>query len=488
MPGDGQIPAKAVQDMIRTAVELRDNPNVLADVEKAANSCVKWARVLESLFEPDTLNPLFARSGPYREKVQMEIFNKIEQDLRDGKAIFAHVWLPGGGDHAFTIVGDGDKARVLHAWQDQHDIRAERSKPIKEMVSLLSELEAHDDISNDVSEILGISQRLKGSDQRDNDNDNDIKISPTKKRIIFKMITSAVLKTTLNKWNGRLRTFSQELSDWQGRAPIRARHAAGFGAALGFVLGAGGALISKADFTEVIEEGLKTGLGFGVGEGVATMVGKAVTPGITRAGVSVVRANAAAGIAMFAVFTLWDVGKWAMHEITTVQLRKKFAEGAAGAAGGIAGGIAFGALGGVALGPVGAIAGGILGGFIGGLGGAFAGAAIDTAIWDKNEDLVMDSYEFFGWHDVRRGQRPPKSAEEITAAYTRMLNKKPSPQKLEDKEWAEHCSKILLVLLQAMYPEINTLLRISEFLRNNSSKAVSIIGSTMYSSTSVSID
>ena len=268
----------------------------------------------------------------------------------------------------------------------------------------------------------------------------------------------------------------------EAHAAIRVRYAAGFGAAFGFVLGAGGALISHADFEEVLEEGFKTGLGVSVGEGVGAVVAKSVTtPTIAKAGMSIVRANAAAGAAMFGVFALWDIAKWGRHDITAVQLRKNIAKGAAGATGGIAGGIALGA----ALGPGGAIVGGIIGGIAGGFGGAAAGKAIDKAIWDEGEDSVMNSYEFFGWHDVKRGQRPLKSAKAITAAYTRMLDKKPS-KKLKDKDWATYCTANLMVLLRAMYPELKTILKISEYLRNNSSKAVSIIGSTMYSSTLVS--
>ena len=109
---------------------------------------------------------------------------------------------------------------------------------------------------------------------------------------------------------------------------------------------------------------------------------------------------------MFGVFALWDVAKWAKHDITAVELRQNIAEGAAGAAGGIAGGIALGAAGGVVLGPVGAFFGGVIGGIAGGFGGAAAGKAIDKAIWDEGEDSVMNSYEFFGWHDVDRGSRP----------------------------------------------------------------------------------
>lgn len=40
-------------------------------------------------------------------------------------------------------------------------------------------------------------------------------------------------------------------------------------------------------------------------------------------------------------------------------------------------------------------------------------------IWDEGEDSVMNSYEFFGWHNVKRGTRPIKSATEIKEAYVK---------------------------------------------------------------------
>ena len=114
--------------------------------------------------------------------------------------------------------------------------------------------------------------------------------------------------------------------------------AVGFAAALGFVLGAGIAIYNKADWEEVVEEGIKSGLAVGIGEGAGIAVGG-----------SVIRSNAAAGAVMFGIMAIWDVAEWANNDITGVQLRKKLAQGAAGTVGGVAGGIAAGAAGGAML-------------------------------------------------------------------------------------------------------------------------------------------
>ena len=72
-------------------------------------------------------------------------------------------------------------------------------------------------------------------------------------------------------------------------------------------------------------------------------VGYKLVPTFARLGVSVFRANAIAGVAMFGAFEAWDITAWATNNITAVELRKRMALKAARAAGGIAGGIAGGA-------------------------------------------------------------------------------------------------------------------------------------------------
>ena len=96
---------------------------------------------------------------------------------------------------------------------------------------------------------------------------------------------------------------------------------------------------------------------------------------------------------LFGVFDLWDVAKWA-NDITAVELCKNIAKGAVGA---ITGGL-LGAARGAIFGPAGVFFGGIIGSMAG------AGKAIDKAMWDEGEDSIMNSYKFFGWQDVKRGE------------------------------------------------------------------------------------
>lgn len=511
MSRDGKIPEKDVENMLKIAEKVHNNPEILKALDDTVTSCVKWGYALESFFVEGSLNHIHVDTF----EKKMVNFDKIKQDLQKGKAIFAHVKLPESLDHVFTVVGYRGTAHVLHAWQNEHGIRAERSMPIDEMVSLLKDLVEYDYRSVYVHKIHDTRVRLWGSDHGGL---KEIDDSCGRSKIIFNAIISGEPSKPLDKFKEGLKRLSINLYEWgsaaseqssgqstvsstewhsvaseqfsgqssitinEAHAAIRVKYPESYAAALVFVLSAGGALIWDFDWEEVCEDAFKRGLGFGVGNRVGAVVTKSTTPTIARAGVSVVRLNAATGAAMFGIFALWDVAKWAANDITAVQLRKNIAEGAAGAAGGIAGGIALGAAGGAVLGPVGAFFGGVIGGIAGGFGGAEAGKAIDKAIWNEGEDSVMNSYEFFGWHDVERGQRPLKSAKEITAAYTRMLNKKPS-KRLKDKDWATYCTANLMVLLRAMYPEIKTLLKISEYLRNNGGKGVSFIGSTMYSST-----
>ena len=520
MPREGAISGEAVEEMVRTAARLHGNPVILEAIEDAATSCKRWGRVLQLLFVEGSLT-LYARKPDVAMHNQNWV--KIEENLRQGKAILSFVKLPGSTDHVFTVVADEGRARILHAWQDQHALRAERSMPIEEMMSLLKELRTYDYTkASDVAKVREVRRRLWGPDHMGPDHTVDC----PKPRISFDSVLTGTPKQPLIECKETLGRLSIELSEWfsvssgrssvssgrssvasadwhsavsgrssvasehshiedAGRGAVRVRYAAGFGAGLGFVLGAGGALYNNADWEEVLEEGIKTGLAMGVGEGVGAVVAKSVTPTFARAGVSVVRANAAAGAAMFGVFAVWDVAKWAKHDITAVELRQNLAEGAAGAAGGVAGGVALGAAGGAALGPVGAFFGAIIGGIAGGFGGAAAGKALDKAIWDEGEDSVMNSYEFFGWHDVDRGKRPIKSERSIKEAYLRKLEEKPS-KKIKDKNWATLCTANLMVLMRAMFPEFKKMLKIAEDLRNNSSKAVSMIGTAMYNSTLLS--
>ena len=262
----------------------------------------------------------------------------------------------------------------------------------------------------------------------------------------------------------------------QGRGGISIRMGAGVGAGLGFVLGAGGVLLvghakgERVDYVEVGLVGLKSGLAGGLSGGAGAAV--------ARAGVSVVRSNVVVGFTMFGVFAIWDVIEWKMNEITEVQLRQRLAEGAGGAAGGIIGGAASGVAAGLMFGPVGAFVGVFAGGIAGGIGGAFAGREIDRAIWNESEDAVMNSYEFFGWHDVKRNTRPTKSADEIGEAYHRKLTEK--PKKVEVEDWHTFCLGNLMVLLPAMYPKFKNMMQLADGLQKKKSKGLSAIGTAFY--------
>ena len=517
MPREGAISGEAVEEMVKTAAKLHGDREILAYIEDAATSCKKWGAILQSLFVEKSLN-LYIRKP--ESKLNHQDWTNIEQTLKRGETVFSFVKLPGSSDHVFVIVADEGRARIMHAWQGHHPLRAERSMPIEDMMSLLKDLPKYDYTkASDIPKVREVRKMLWGSDHMGPS--SALSTDCPKPRISFDTILTGTPKKPLTECKETLGRLSVELSEWfsvssgrssvastewhsaisgrpsttssgrtsiashvedAGRGAVRVRYAAGFGAALGFVLGAGGALYNHADWEEVLEEGFKTGLAMGIGEGTGALVAKSVAPTFAKAGVSVVRANAAAGAAMFGVFAVWDVAKWAKHDITAVELRQNLAEGAAGAAGGVAGGIAIGAAGGAAFGPIGAFFGAIVGGIAGGFGGAAAGKAIDKAIWDEGEDSVMNSYEFFGWHNVHRGTRPTKSARSIKEAYLRKLDEKPS-EKIKDKNWATFCTANLMVLLKAMYPEFKKMLKIAEDLRNNSSKGVSIIGTAMYNST-----
>ena len=95
-----------------------------------------WGKAMESLF--DSLDhfyyPIFGRG------MEQQHWDKIEQALMEGKAIFAQVKLAPVGDHTFTIVAEDGRAYILHAWQGEHGLQAERSMPIPEMMAELKKL------------------------------------------------------------------------------------------------------------------------------------------------------------------------------------------------------------------------------------------------------------------------------------------------------------------------------------------------------------
>ena len=504
-------------EIVKTLADLRKNPDVLRNIDKYATSCAAWGETLTELLAKPRL--LYVRQGVRVPGAQQVPFEQIAQELRDGRAVVLNAKLPNqyqGADHYFTLEPRGEgKARVLHAWQDMHTLRAEEAMPIDELVGLLKGLDGHEmrpgENATKLSEIRG---KLWGSDHAD---PGTIGEYSARRKISFDTVISGEPKhplefsENLNGLSKKLVGFSKEvtplvfedpppLAKMQGPKPVAkgalvkaAAQGALLGAGLGLVFGAAGVLwYDKSDdrWKNAAIEGGKGALGGVVGGGVGGVAAKVLTPTFARLGVSVFRANILAGVAMSGVFAIWDVGQWAANNITAVELRKRVAANLAGAAGGIGGGIAAGLgagfAGGWIFGPPGAVVGGILGGIVGGIGGGIGGAlggmALDKAIWSENEDSVMNSYEFFGWRFVRRGKRPEKTAEEIADAYMKKLNDK--PKKVTDDDWATICTATLMVLLRAMYPEFVKLLEIVKKLREKKNDGVAIIGTAMFTSLS----
>ena len=302
----------------------------------------------------------------------------------------------------------------------------------------------------------------------------------------------------LSKWQSA-RSSTSGVSEWrsasnkpsqiegqqaQGPGGISMRMNAGVGAGLGFVFGAGRVLLvglikgTRVVYVQLGLAVLKGGLARGLGCAARAAVAEVAVPTVARIGVSVVRANAVAGVAIFGVFAIWDVVQWKMKGITKVQLRKRLAQGAGQAAGGVGAAAALGVAGGVCFGPIGALAGAVVGGIAGGIGGLFGGRAIDRRIWNENEDAVMNSYEFFGWRDVKRNTRPKKSANEIGKAYDRKLREK--PKRVKEEDWHKFCLGSLMDLLPAMYPEFKKMMQLTDELQKKESSGLSAIGTAFY--------
>lgn len=505
MPPEDALSGEAVEEIVRTAARVHANPEILEAIRKAGTSCMRWGAALQSLFVDDMLDPVYFRNKPGK-MIQQQHWDKLKLELRDGKAVFSHVNMPGSTDHVFTIVGNGGDAYVLHAWQDHHGLRAEPSMPIEKMIGLLKKLTQYEyTTSRNIGRIREVRGQLWGEDHM-GPNEN-LRGASGRKRISFSLIASGKPKKPLMESKKVLGQLTRDLAKWQSESSrlssataseellsaeldpsvadiadetigtsegaVNVKFAVGFGAALGFVFGAGGALYNHADWDEALEEGVKTGVAMGAGEGLGAVFGG-----------SVIRSNVIAGAAFFGVITLWDVAHWAAHDISGVQLRQKLAQGAAGTVGGVASGIAAGAAGGALLGPVGALFGGLFGGVAGGIGGAAAGKALDEALWDEGEDSVMNAYDFFGWYNVKRGTRPTRSPSQVRGAYQWKVRRKPT-KNLTDTEWSTTCTAHLMILLRAMFPEFKTMLKISKDIHDNKGKGVSVISNTMYSNFSV---
>lgn len=481
-------------EIIATLAEISNNVNsneIIRCITKEVESCVEWAGLLESLMQDTSI--VYARKHDV--KIDPEVFDKVARKLNDGKTILTALKQTQGGDHAFAIepLGDG-KARILHGWQGDHPLRPEQSMPIEELCDTLKSLTKLDHV-NDKPRLEKALCKLFGKDHA------QLGDKVVRRKITFTSISEGVPRESLTSPanRARLRGLSEviappERARLSGRSTVSlddcaeaggkgnkfsgVRMGAAFGAGLGFVLGAGGALYSGEDWEDVGLAGLKSGLGGGVAGGVAAGVIKGTTPTFAKAGASIVRSNAAAGIALFGVFAIWDVAEWKMHKITGVELRKRLAEGAGAAGGGILGGAAAGVAGGIWFGPVGAGVGAFFGGLAGGIGGMFAGKGIDYAIWDQGEDAVMNSYEFFGWHDVDRSERPKKTPEEMGEAYAEKLKNK--PKKMEQKDWDTVCLGTFMILAKAMYPVFQDLIKLANEVRKEKSNGLSVIATLVF--------
>ena len=304
MPREGALSGDAIEEIVKTAARLHANPEIVAKLVECTKSCWMWGKAMESLF--DSLDhfyyPIFGRG------MEQQHWDKIEQALMEGKAIFAQVKLAPVGDHTFTIVAEDGRAYILHAWQGEHGLRAERSMPIPEMMAELKKLtnNKYNGWFRGTAKIREARARLWGQDHM---GPTDMGTS-SKRRITFSSIASGEPKKPLIENGEVLERLSNELSAWKtasselaasadaadetpatGDGFLRSpEFAVGFAAALGFVLGAGVAIYNKADWEEVLEEGIKSGLAVGIGEGAGIAVGG-----------SVIRSNAAAGAVMFGI-------------------------------------------------------------------------------------------------------------------------------------------------------------------------------------------
>ena len=481
---EGAISGDAVEEMVKTAAGIHHSEHkseILDGIKDAVTLCKMQGKVLQELFEEDTLSVHIPAPSS---TLQDHNWVKIERNLRGGMAALMFVKLPESNCkvHVVAIASDEDKkAYILHGWQD-NSVQLESSMNIEDLVSLLKDLRSYDYTkASNVSVACDKHKQICGSDHMGSSEPVECQ-EPV--RITFEAVSTGFLQVPLDQCEEKLVSMSVELAEWCNVASQTTKDPAWFRAAFGFVFGSGGALElddGDLEIQQVMPTDQEKLLARGQPQSAGGTAAKLAVPGISSGiGVSVVRANAAAGAAMFGVIALWDVARWAQNDITAVQLRKSVAEGAAGAAGGVTGGIALGAVGGLVLGPVGVFVGGVVGGIAGGLVGGFAGKSIDEAIWDEGEDIVMESYEFFGWDGVSRGSRSKESGQRVKKAYLKKLDEKPSS--VDEKDWAKYCTAMLMVLLRAMYPELKQMFEIAEDLNKSKTKAVKMIGTGMYSS------
>ena len=179
----GEVPAGSdVTHLVRTLEAVRRNPASLQAIEETTTSCVHWGGVLQQLM-PDA-QPFFVRKPNVN--IQPEDFNRIAEELRQGNAVLVSVKFPGSTNHVFAIEAhENGKARILHAWQDKHQLRVERAMPVDEMVGYLKRLPELDWVTNK-PELQNIRRQLWGADHAEV---QDIGTS-SRKRISYEMLIS----------------------------------------------------------------------------------------------------------------------------------------------------------------------------------------------------------------------------------------------------------------------------------------------------------
>lgn len=179
--GFGEVPAGSdVTHLVRTLDAVRKNPAALQAIEEATTSCVQWGEVLQQLM-PDAKPIFFRKPGV---NIRPADFNTIAQELGEGNAVLVSMKFPGSTNHVFAIEArENGTARILHAWQGKHQLRVERTMPVKEMLGYLKRLPELDWVKNK-PELQNIRHQLWGADHAEVP---DIGTS-AKRRISYEML------------------------------------------------------------------------------------------------------------------------------------------------------------------------------------------------------------------------------------------------------------------------------------------------------------
>jgi len=466
-----------------------------------------------------------------------EMYAEMAKSLREGKVVIAEMKLPMAVgypriiDHYFVMepVLGGTHVRTFHAWQGRHNMLISEPIEIEEIINSFSHLTSHDwvgtenpdvaieeeirennfeaskeafknifgeqdaDVPMQIAEkldnevhaprsrpLIGLSKAdpifFPGEDSSEQlarfiaDMDHPVFFSPDGDLI---QITRADFHDAVEEFEiPESLPVEEYATEIEAEAGSSGGHA--MGSVFGLVFGVGSAVLQGKNAKDTLMEGLK-----GLTAGAAgDLAGLAVS---RQFGESVLRDNIVTGVAMTAVFTLWDVHEWKMHEITAVEFREHMAEALGGVAGGVIGMAAAGAVAGVEGGPIG-MGIGFLAGLIGGVIGANVGREVDHWIWDQGEDDVMNCYEFFGWFDVERNTRPEKSAEEFGEAFETAVHEK-KHEDCSEHHWYLVCLRNFMVLVGEMYPETKEIFKL---MHEVAEKSVDSIPFAMISTASAS--